>query len=79
MQRVRARFGGGLHQSAGDGTKLGVIVAGGDLELLQRIDVGIDYGNPKNGAIVLRTVEQEAIRRELLAVNVDLQATLRVL
>src|SRR5581483_1893941 len=78
VKTVGAGLCGSLQQCASDRSKLRVIVAGRDLEFLQRIDIGIDYGNTQDGAVVLGAIQQESVGGELLAVGIDLVATLRI-
>ena len=57
VEAVRARLGGRLDQCAGHRSELGVVIAGGQLQLLQRVDVGIDHRDAEDGAVVLCAVE----------------------
>src|SRR5205085_4621399 len=48
-------------------------------KFLKRINVWIDDRDPKDRAVVFRSVEQEPVRRKLLAIDVDLITALRIL
>ena len=78
VQRIGSGFCSGLHERAGDGAKLRIVVAGGDLKFLQRVDVRIDDSNSEDRAIVLSAIEEKSVRSELLAVRVDLIAGLGI-
>ena len=78
VEVVAAGFCGRLKQRACDGAECGVVVPCRHLEFLERVDIGVDDGDAENRAIVFRAVEQEAVRGELLAIDVDLVAALRI-
>ena len=68
----------GLNQCAGSGAELGFIVTGADFEFLKRIEIGIDNGNPEDGALIFGTVEEKAIGGEELPIYVCLDTLLRI-
>src|SRR6185437_4175945 len=79
MPLIRSRSRCRLNQRAGCGPELRVVVAGADLEFLQRIDIRVNHSDSKNGALVLRAVKKKTVCRKELAIDIRLNALLRVL
>ena len=79
VEPVGSRLGGGLHHGSGGLAKFRVVVAGGHLEVLQRVKVGVDDGDAQDGAVVFRSVDQKSVGKEKLAVHVYLDAALWIL
>src|SRR5262249_34703167 len=79
VEIVASRFRRGLQNGSRDGAKLGIVVAGGDLEFLQGIDVRVDDRNAENRTVIFSSIKQKSVGRELLPVGGNLDSSLGIL
>src|SRR6267378_2266566 len=79
VELVGAGFGLGSHHSADGLAEFSIVVLGGDLDFIDRLEVGVDYDDPQNRVLVVGAVQLEGRAREVLPLSQDLLRPLGVL
>src|SRR4029077_20537210 len=59
-------------------SKFGIVILRGNFRLCNRLQSGIDHDNPQQWVLVIRAIQLERSAAEMLPVDHDLNATLRV-